>query len=141
VNRKIRPVRGQSAAEAELYGHIGEKIRTRRERLGWTQTKLAQAMGVTPNTVSRWETAIYRPSALDLDRLARLFGIVIWGLFPPAVAAPTAAHKALLSATGDLPEEDLAELGRYADFIRARKTLTQESKNKRDPGSGTTGLG
>jgi len=135
VNRKVRPVRGQSAAEAELYGHIGEKIRTRRERLGWTQTKLAQAMGVTPNTVSRWETATYRPSALDLDRLARLFGIAIWGLFPPAVAAPTEAHKALLSATGDLPEEDLAELERYADFIRARKTLGQGSKAKRDEAS------
>jgi len=123
VNRNSSPDTGQDGSEAELYGHIGEKIRVQRERLGWTQTRLAQALKVTPNTVSRWETATYRPSALDLDRLARLFGIAIWGLFPPDVAAPTEAHKALLSATGDLPEEDLEELQRYADFIRARKTL------------------
>ena len=58
-----------------------------------------------------------------VDRLARLFGIAIWGLFPPTVEAPTEAQRALLSATGDLPEEDLEELQRYADFIRARKTL------------------
>ena len=50
-------------------------------------------------------------------------GSAVWGLFPPEVAAPTEAQRALLSATGDLPAEDLEELGRYADFIRARKTL------------------
>jgi transcriptional regulator with XRE-family HTH domain len=120
-----------------LYSHIGEKIRTQRERLGWTQERLGEALGVTANTVSRWETAYYKPTAHDLERLARQFGIAIWGLFPPEVEAPTEAQQALLSATGDLPAEDLAELGRYADFIRARKTL-QEGKEKGSGGSRTS---
>lgn len=31
-------------------------LRRRRERLGLTQAQLAEAMGVTWNTVARWET-------------------------------------------------------------------------------------
>ncbi len=107
----------------DLYRYIGNKIRTYREQLGWSQERLAAEMDVTPNTISRWETATYRPSAADLDRLARIFDIQIWAFFPSSVEAPTEAHKALLSATGDLPVEDLEELRRYADFIRARKAM------------------
>jgi len=110
-------------AGEDIYRHIGEKIRSFREGLGWNQERLAQELKVTPNTISRWETATYRPSALDLDRLARAFGVAIWAFFPPSIEAPTEAQKALLSATGDLPVEDLEELQRYADFIRARRAL------------------
>lgn len=143
MNRKSSPGRGQEDRQedraapeaAALYIHIGEKVRTQRERLSWTQERLAEALGVTANTISRWETATYKPAAHDLEQLARLFGIAIWGLFPPAVEAPTQAQQALLSATGDLPAEDLAELGRYADFIRARKTLRQEKEKGSGAGS------
>jgi len=126
--RKGHPETGQGArasAEADLYHHIGDRIRSNREALGWTQEKLAAELGVTPNTVSRWETATYRPSALDLDSLARILGIDIWAFFPSSVEAPTEEQKALLSATGDLPPDDIEELKRYASFIRARKALKE----------------
>ena len=126
MNRKASPIAGRASAdriELDLYQYIGAKIRTYREKAESSQEKLAKEMNVTPNTISRWETAIYRPSAADLDRLARIFQIAIWAFFPPTVEAPTKAQSALLNATGDLPREDLNELQRYADFIRARKAL------------------
>lgn len=33
----------------------GAEVRKIRERLGWTQAQLAEALGVAPNTVARWE--------------------------------------------------------------------------------------
>jgi len=119
--RKSRPESGQPT-EQELYEFIGEKIRELRGK-SRTQEDLARAMSVTPNTISRWETAVYKPSPAELDRLARYFGVGIWSFFPASIKPPTQAQHALLSATGDLPAEDLEELQRYADFIRARKSL------------------
>jgi repressor LexA len=33
----------------------GDELKRRREQLGMTQEQLAQALGVAPNTVARWE--------------------------------------------------------------------------------------
>ena len=107
----------------ELYAYIGDKIRIQREQHKLTQEALAGRMGVSANTISRWETTAYKPSVNDLDLLARLFGVPIWSFFPSPAQPPTDKHHALLRAAGDLPEEDLDELERYADFIRARKVL------------------
>lgn len=48
---------GGGAAEGSL-------IRSLRERVGLTQEELAQALGITVGTVSRWEKGRFRPSRL-----------------------------------------------------------------------------
>lgn len=126
--RKSRPVSGQT--DEELYKFIGAKIRELRARTV-TQEQLAEAMDVAPNTISRWETAIYRPSPAELDKLARFFDVGIWSFFPSTDAPPSHAQHALLSATGDLPKEDLDELQRYADFIRVRKKMQAAKTRKK----------
>lgn len=117
--------------------HLSRKIRDLREGKGWTQAKLAGKVGVTANTVSRWESGTYKPKLDDLERLSREFGKPIWAFLPSELAPPTEAHRALLSATGDLPEEDLEELARYAEFVRARKALQKRShrQSKKENGS------
>ena len=35
---------------------IGQRVRQAREELGMTQTELAKAVGMSPNTVNRWES-------------------------------------------------------------------------------------
>lgn len=118
--RKSYPVSGHP--EQDLYVFIGTKIRDLRGKTV-TQEQLAETLGVAPNTISRWETAVYRPSPAELDRLARFFQVGVWSFFPAPESPDTEAQRALLSATGDLPKEDLEELQRYADFIRLRKSL------------------
>jgi len=125
--RKSRPKTGYS--EEDLYEFIGARIRELRGKK--TQEQLAGAVGVSPNTLSRWETAVYRPSPAELDRLARHLDVGIWAFFPSSEQPPEEAQRALLSATGDLPEEDLRELQRYADFIRAGKKLPGKSRGKK----------
>jgi transcriptional regulator with XRE-family HTH domain len=112
-----------------IYKLIGAKIRELRAHhlgKGVSQDALADAMGTTPNTISRWETATYKPSIEDLEKLARYFGVSISVFFPNI--EPAARLQVLLSATGDLDDEDLDELTRYAQFRKARKSLETERK-------------
>jgi len=51
----------------------GGEIRALRGKLGWTQMALAEAIGVTSNTVARWERgemAISEPAARLLQKIA-----------------------------------------------------------------------
>jgi transcriptional regulator with XRE-family HTH domain len=114
-----------------IYQIIGAKIRELRTHhlgKGISQDALAEAMRTTPNTISRWETATYKPSIEDLEKLARYFGESIAVFFPDI--EPAARLQVLLSATGDLDDEDLDELTRYAQFRKARKALDAGKKAK-----------
>ena len=111
-----------------LSQHIASKIKDLRTAAGLTQTDLAKAIEVTPNTVSRWESAKYQPTVADLDQLARVFEEPIWAFLPSDLKPATEEQQLLLSATGDLPAEDIEELRMYADFVRARRALKKPKK-------------
>ena len=76
-------------------------------------------MKTTANTTSRWETATYKPSISDLERLAQFFGVPITIFFPQA--QPKSRTNALLSATADLDDDDLEEVMLCAQFRKARR--------------------
>ncbi len=82
-------------------------------------------MRTTANTVSRWETAAYKPSISDLEKLAQFFGVPITVFSPEP--RPKARASALLTAAANLDDEDLEELTLYAQFRRAQ----QRKKRKR----------
>jgi transcriptional regulator with XRE-family HTH domain len=118
----------------DLYKFIGEKISELRRGYGATgisQEALAREMGTTANTISRWESATYKPSAKDLHNLATFFGVGISVFFP---AAENAQLLALMSATGDLRPEEIDELIEYAQFRKARRTLKKEGMKKKRHG-------
>jgi transcriptional regulator with XRE-family HTH domain len=105
---------------SDIYERIGERIREFRTAFngkGISQETLAKHLDTTANTVSRWETAVYKPSILDIERMARVFGVPITEFFPQPPA--TARTGALLSAAQDLGDSDLEEVTRYALFRRA----------------------
>jgi transcriptional regulator with XRE-family HTH domain len=106
----------------DIYEQIGKQIRELRTTLrgqGISQEDLAQAVDTTANTVSRWETAIYKPSISDLEKLARFFGTPITVFFPQS--EPKSRTNALLSATADLDDDNLEEVTLYAQFRRTRQ--------------------
>ncbi|MBD2166417.1 helix-turn-helix transcriptional regulator [Calothrix membranacea FACHB-236] len=119
--------------------YIGGRIRDLRTSYGGgeglSQEALAKAMGTAANTISRWETATYRPSIEDLERLARFFGVSILDFFPPkeTQAEETPVNDqltALLRAAKQLPPEDIEELRKYAEFRKARSFHKQGDKPK-----------
>lgn len=111
---------------SDINSYIAKRLKDLRTAAKLSQTALAAQLGVTPNTVSRWEGGVYQPSLADLDRLARVFERPITVFLPSEHLPVSEEQSALLSATGDLPPEDLEELRRYADFVRARHTLRKK---------------
>jgi len=109
----------------DLYGFIGKKIHELRQNYGGkglNQEDLAREMETTANTISRWETATYKPSAKELHKLAKFFGVTIATFFPEK---ENPLLQALMSATGELREDDFQELIRYAQFRAARRKLDE----------------
>lgn len=105
-----------------IYKAIGEKIKELRTgRPDLSQEKLAAAVGTSANTISRWETAAYKPSVADLEKISRFFGVPLTVFFPDMQTDPKL--QVLLSATGDLEPDDVEEIVRYAQFRRARRHM------------------
>ncbi len=52
----------------------GEIIREARERRGWTQQELADALSSSTTSISNWERQNTRPSIEDTNALCRLLG-------------------------------------------------------------------
>jgi transcriptional regulator with XRE-family HTH domain len=113
-----------------LFEYVGQRIRDLRLNYnsgqGLSQEALARAVGVASNTISRWETATYRPSLEDLDNLARFFGVSILAFFPREEAETDEQISALLRTARQLQPDDLEELRRYAEFRQARSLYSGE---------------
>ena len=113
----------------ELTRYVGERIRHLRNRHGGgsgiSQEALAKALNTAANTVSRWETGTYRPSLEDLDALSRFFGVSVLEYFPKEESPVESKVSALLRAARDLPEDDIDELQKYAEFRRARAMMAK----------------
>ena len=117
-----------------LSQYVGERIRQLRNQHGGggiSQEALAKSVNTTANTLSRWETGTYRPRLEDLDALSRFFGVSILEFFPKAETTVESKATALLRAARDLPEEDIDELQKYAEFRRARAMMNGATAKKK----------
>ena len=72
---------------------LGEKISALRAARGMKQDELAAALGVSRQSVSKWETGVSVPELDRLVQLAGLFGVTLdelAGLEPPSPEPPAA---------------------------------------------------
>jgi transcriptional regulator with XRE-family HTH domain len=58
---------------------LAAKIRECRDLKGWTQEQLARNIGVTLNTVQRWESGKTIPSPLAMEKLQKWLEDVLEG--------------------------------------------------------------
>jgi transcriptional regulator with XRE-family HTH domain len=117
----------------ELTRYVAEQIRELRTNYGGegiSQEALAKEIKIAANTVSRWETGTYRPSIEDLDLLSRFFGVSILEFFPKEEQPQNDKVNALLRAARDLPEDDIDELQKYAEFRKARAMMKKAGTKK-----------
>lgn len=116
----------------ELIQYVGQRLRELRTSFadgqGLSQEALAEKIGTTANTISRWETGTYKPSLDDLDKLSRFFGVSVLEFFPKEEVEQDVQVAALLRAAKELPKEDVEELRKYAEFRRARMIYGEKGK-------------
>lgn len=118
-----------------IYEAIGARIRKLREQEGLSQEQLAKRVAEATNTISRWETATYKPSLEDLEKIARALGdISIVDLLPEGQVPADQGVGALLRSAKALDKKDLLALRRYADWLRAEHVLAKAKgpKKKRE---------
>lgn len=61
---------GKRSTLATLKTRIGAAIAARRKSIGWSQPELAESVGVSPETISRFERGVSLPSIPTLAALA-----------------------------------------------------------------------
>ena len=101
--------------------YVGKQIRDQRKQAGLSQDELAVKLKVPSNTVSRWETATYKPKLKDLDSLANILGGSVSTFFPAKEGSEPVA--ALMRKAKDLPQQDIDALIDFAEFKRAQHLL------------------
>lgn len=80
---------------------LGKRIIENRKRLGLTQDRLAEQLGVTAQAVSKWENNQSCPDITTLPRLAEIFGITTDELL--GIEPPRKVHQAELITEKDEP--------------------------------------
>ena len=65
--------------------HLAANLRKLRLNKGLTQEQAAGKLGVSPQSVSRWETAVSLPDVMLLPDIASFYGVLVDDLFKPAV--------------------------------------------------------
>ena len=119
----------------DLLDHVAAQIKDLRINYnngeGLSQEALAKQLKVAPNTISRWETGMYRPSLEDLERLARFFGVSMMMFLPSEMDGTDNANLvALLRTARQLHPADLDELRKYAEFRKARSIFKGKARPK-----------
>ena len=77
---------------------LGKRIIANRKRLGMTQDKLAEQLGVTAQAVSKWENDQSCPDITMLPKLAEIFGISVDALL--GIAPAEKVHEAEVVTPG-----------------------------------------
>ena len=121
--------------EKSLHDFVAAQIKELRTSYnngeGLSQEVLASQLNVAPNTISRWETGVYRPSFDDVWKMARFFGVPMMTFLPPEmINAEDDKLAALLRTARQLHPADLEELMKYAEFRKARSIYQGKSRGK-----------
>lgn len=83
---------------------LGKRIIAHRKRLGMTQDRLAEQLGVTAQAVSKWENDQSCPDITMLPKLAEIFGISVDALL--GIAAPAAEAEVIESIPSEENESE-----------------------------------
>ena len=81
---------------------LGTYLRGLRTGHGWTQSELAEVVGVDAVTIRRWELGIFSPSMENIERLADIHGVGVEDVMIAANIEPTQTDGVDLPMTGYL---------------------------------------
>lgn len=112
---------------------MGRKIRELREKCGLTQREVANAVGVTEATVSRWESGhinnMRRDKIQSLAKILQVSPLVIMGMkeqdqpaAPPSAQEGAEPYKAPLTERDELTEHEREHI---EPLPRTRRTRPQ----------------
>lgn len=107
-------------------GRFGEILRTRRAEQGLEQRDVADRLGVTQQTVSKWETGVTIPRAPRIAALASLLDLDPGLLHRAAGSAPESSARPAGVQSSNVSLELLSE----RDLLRLLDAAWQEFRRR-----------
>ncbi len=109
---------------------LGARLREARDYVGLSQDEVASALNLSRPAVTNMESGARKVEALELERLARLYGRSVEFLLTGKEASENedAQIAFLARATRGLSTRDLEELGRFAEFLRNSPKSSKKDK-------------
>ena len=95
---------------------------------GLTQEQAADKLGVSAQSVSRWETAVTLPDVMLLPEIAKLYSVLVDDLFKPAVRGYSNNAQRLLAVyerTGS-PDDFIAATDEFDKLIREGRATADD---------------
>ncbi|GAB1394619.1 hypothetical protein MASR1M60_27830 [Rhodocyclaceae bacterium] len=112
-------------SDSSLAVRLGERIKSRRLALRWTQEDLAGRLGVEVNTISRMECGVHLPSLQRLENLAATLDVPIASLLGGASSTlqdQTEQFREILDGLSRQEREHILATARLqSGFLKARK--------------------
>lgn len=109
-----------------MENNIAKQIKLHRLRNNLTQEKLAEALNVTSQAISKWENALSCPDISLLPELSAVLGITIDALFESADETHFKRIEGMLYGEVNLSQADFD----YAERFLKEKCLNLEHKNR-----------
>lgn len=98
---------------------IGHKIKQLRYKMGLTQEQLAERLGISAQSISKWETSITMPDITLLPILSETFGVSIDELFDLTTEQTLRRIENRMETEGEFTSDVFKE---YEDFLKNQLT-------------------
>ena len=104
---------------------LGKKIRQLRFKSGLTQEQLSERLGISPQSVSKWENSVAMPDITTLPLLAEVFGVSIDELFDLSLEQRFNRIENRMDIEDELPQDVFWE---YEEFLKSQTGSAQHKK-------------
>ncbi|GAU80158.1 helix-turn-helix domain-containing protein [Bosea sp. BIWAKO-01] len=99
--------------------YVGIRLRRMRRLTGYSQTKLAELLGITFQQIQKYEKGVNRISASRLQHIANIFQIPVAHFFEGAPVIPPPAAD----STPEAPPPEVTDLLATRDGVRLAKAF------------------
>jgi transcriptional regulator with XRE-family HTH domain len=118
---------GRRAAQEErapaVLADLGRRVAGLRQRKGWSQSELAQRLGVTRQRLAHWELGVHSPPVCELLALARELGVSLDELVTGEAGPPSGISR-------EQKDEAMSHIAALVRLLR----LPGEINGRRRPG-------
>ncbi|MBQ9251877.1 MAG: LexA family transcriptional regulator [Clostridia bacterium] len=112
-------------------GKYADRIKEARKAAGLNQQQLAEALGLSRNTVAGWETGHSRPDLDSLPALCKALGLSLGGFFG-AREGVTRGERQLLTAFRSLEAEDQQAILWQVEALAAGRAAKRKEKQEQE---------
>lgn len=118
--------------ETKLFQGFGHRVQQLRKQKGWSQDRLAEAIGKSTNTISNIERGVLSTRLKTVAQLAKVFGVQLVELFEPdpTAAASVEQRRELAKFLGLVKNCDVETIRHLRGLVTSALEVKRTTKSK-----------